>query len=264
LTWKGENHEAKICCNHPYRSSERFSAFLVGYPQNIGRQIGSDKPYLQWPDRLFGASPYEKMMQHKGTVVILYRIPPDDEAPYINLFLPRTIAWVERNGWIMGDTGTGAYVAVYPIGRYNWTEIREAGSVRFMATNPNQIDGWLLRISDINGGLVLEASEADCHESFDTFCSKRAILQPDLDGWPKRDKVEVVTLDGDHLEIFYDGPHRVNGQEIDYDSYPLYEAPGVHAPKGTGRMTFRRGPDEVHLDFGVDATKPLLPIRVIG
>ena len=264
LTWKGENHEAKICCNHPYRSSERFSAFLVGYPQNIGRQIGTDKPYLQWPDRLFGASPHEKMMQHKGTVVILYRIPPDDEAPYINLFLPRTIAWVERNGWIMGDTGTGAYVAVYPIGRYNWTEIREAGSVRFMATNPNQIDGWLLRISDINGGLVLEASEADCHESFDTFCSKRATLQPDLDGWPKRDKVEVVTLDGDHLEIFYDGPHRVNGQEIDYDSYPLYEAPGVHAPKGTGRMTFRRGPDEVHLDFGVDATKPLLPIRVIG
>ena len=264
LTWRGENQQAKICCNHPYRSPERFSAFLVGYPQQIRRQIGSDKPYLQWPDRLFGASPYERMMQHEGTVIVLYKIPPDDEAPFINMFLPRTTAWVERDGWIMGDTGNGAYVAVYPVGPYEWTEIREEGAMRNLAANPDQIDGWLLRIPDVHGGLILEAREANDEESFEAFCARRAASQPDLSGWPGSDRVAVETLSGNMLEMYYEGQHRVDGTAIDYDAYPLYEAPGVDAPMGTGKMTFRRGDQEVRLDFGVDPAKPLLPIRVIG
>lgn len=264
LTWRGENQQAKVCCNHPYRSPERFSAFLVGYPQQIRRQIGSDKPYLQWPDRLFGASPFERMMQHEGTAMVLYKIPPDDEAPFINMFLPRTIAWVERDGWIMGDTGNGAHVAAYPIGPYEWTEIREEGSMRHLAANPDQIDGWLLRIPDLHGGLILEAREASDEVSFEAFCARRTALPPDLSGWPGNDRVAVETLDGNRLEMYYDGQHRVDGAAIDYDAYPLYEAPGVDAPAGTGKMTFRRGDQEVRLDFGVDASKPLLPIRVIG
>ena len=264
LTWRGENQQAKICCNHPYRSPERFSAFLVGYPQQIRRQIGSDKPYLQWPDRLFGASPYERMMQHEGTVIVLYKIPTDDEAPFINLFLPRTIAWVERDGWIMGDTGTGAYVALYPVGPHEWTEIREEGSMRHLAANPDQIDGWLLRIPDVHGGLILEAREAGDEDSFEAFCTRRADSRPDLSGWPGSDRVAVETMAGNQLEMFYDGVHRVDGTAIDYDAYPLYEAPGVDAPMGTGRMTFSRGDQEVRLDFGVDDSKPLIPIRVIG
>ena len=264
LTWRGENQQAKICCNHPYRSPERFSAFLVGYPQQIRRQIGSDKPYLQWPDRLFGASPYERMMQHEGTVIVLYKIPTDDETPFINLFLPRTIAWVEREGWIMGDTGNGAYVALYPIGPYEWTEIREEGSMRHLAANPDQIDGWLLRIPDVHGGLILEAREAGDEDSFEAFCTRRAALQPDLSGWPGSDRVAVETMAGNQLEMYYDGVHRVDGTAIDYDAYPLYEAPGVDAPMGTGRMSFSHGDLEVRLDFGVDASKPLIPIRVIG
>lgn len=264
LTWRGENQQATICCNHPYRSPERFSAFLVGYPQQIRRQIGSDKPYLQWPDRLFGASPYERMMQHEGTVVVLYKIPPDDEAPFINMFLPRTIAWLERDGWIIGDTGNGAYVAVYPVGPYEWMEIREEGAMRHLAANPDQIDGWLLRIPDVHGGLILEAREADEEDSFEAFCARRAGSRPDLSGWPGSDRVAVETLNGNRMEMYYDGQHRVDGTAIDYDAYPLYEAPGVDAPMGTGKMTFRRGDQEVRLDFGVDPAKPLLPIRVIG
>lgn len=264
LTWKGENQQAKICCNHPYRSPERFSAFLVGYPQQIGRQIGSDKPYLQWPDRLFGASPYERMMQHEGAVIVLYKIPPDDETPFLNLFLPRSMAWVERDGWIMADTGAGAYVALYPIGPYEWTEIREEGSMRHLAANPDQIDGWLLRIPDVHGGLVLEAREAGDEDSFEAFCARRAALQPDLSGWPGSDRVAVETVKGNLMEMYFEGPHLVNGVAIDYDAYPLYEAPGVDAPAGTGKMVFRKGDQEVRLDFGVDAESPLMPIRVIG
>ena len=204
------------------------------------------------------------MMQHEGAVIVLYKIPPDDEAPFINMFLPRTIAWVERDGWIMGDTGNGAYVALYPIGPYGWSEIREEGSMRHLAANPDQIDGWLLRIPDVHGGLILEAREADEEDSFEAFCARRAASQPDLSGWPGSDRVAVETLSGNKLEMYYEGQHRVDGTAIDYDAYPLYEAPGVDAPMGTGKMTFSHGDQEVRLDFGVDPAKPLLPIRVIG
>ncbi len=61
-----------------------------------------------------------------------------------------------------------------------------------------------------------------------------------------------------------DGPHRVDGQEIDYEAWPLYEAPGVEGAVGTGRVVFRRDEEELELDFGVDPQGPMLPMRVIG
>ena len=73
-------------------------------------------------------------------------------------------------------------------------------------------------------------------------------LPPDLSGWPGSDRVAVETLDGNQMEMYFDGQHgqhRVDGEAIDYDAYPLYEAPGVDAPAGTGRMTFRKGDQEV-------------------
>ncbi len=263
LTWDAPTHECKITCNHPYRSPDRFSAFLAGLPQQIRRSIGSDKPYLQWEDRLFGASPYEQMMQHEGTVAILYRIPPDDEAPFANLFLPKSISWVERNGWIMGDAGK-FYVALRPIGDYDWQEIREAGTVRFQAWSAHQVMGWLLRLQDLDTGLILEAAEADEAGPFQAFCDRRTSAHLDLSGWPDSGTVSVDTVAGHRLDITYNGAHCIDGEAVDYDAYPFYDAPGVDAPMGTGKMVFEHGELETQLDFGVDAKSTLIPMRVIG
>ena len=251
LTWDGPDHQAKIVCNHPYRSPGRFSAFLSELPQVIGRNVPTDKPYLQFFDRLFGASPYEQLMQHEGTLIALYRIPKEDETPYVNLYLPKGIAWEEREGWILGDAGE-FYTALSPIGRYSWTSIREE----------NLIDGWLVRIEERQAGLVLEAAEAKDAGGFDAFCKTRTNQPVDLNGWPER--VAVQATGGQRLEMIYDGVHRVDGKAIDYDAYPLYGAPGVEAESGSGKMAFRRGADEVQLDFKVEPGKALLPMRVIG
>ena len=263
LTWDAPSQECKITANHPYRSPARFSAFLAGLPQQIARSIGSDKPYLQWEDRLFGASPYEQMMQHEGTAVILYRIPEDDDSPYANLFLPNSIHWVERDRWIMGDAGS-FYIALRPIGNYDWTEIREAGTVRFQSWGAHQVTGWLLKLTDLDTGLILEAAEADETGPFDAFCDRRTAAHLDLSGWPQSGKVSVDTLVGDRLDMVYDGNHSKDGEATNYDAYPLYDAPGVEAPLGTGKMVFRHGDMETRLDFGVNAESELIPMRVIG
>jgi hypothetical protein len=262
LTWEGPNHQATIVCNHPYNSPDRFSAFLHGFPQHIGRAISTDKPYLQWPDRLFGASPYERMLQHEGAVVVLYDIPPTDAHPFVNLFLPNSLNWHEKDGWIFADLGD-FYVGLAPIGPYEWATIREANNANILVREGDLIDGWLLRLNSLNAGLVLEAIEADEVDSFASFCTERAALSPDLSQWPSKKRVAVQTTKGRALDITFDGAHLVDGEPISYD-YPLYAAPGVEAPLGTGKVSFTRGTDTVDVDFNIDPDKELLPMRVIG
>jgi len=263
LTWHGAKHQAKIGCNHPYVHPGRFSAFLGPLPQAARRAIGDGKPYLQRLDRLFGASPYERMMQHEGTVVILYRIPPDDDAPFVNLYLPRSVDWVARAGWLLGDLGE-FHVAVRPIGPYSWERIREATRDGIMVSAGDLIDAWLLRLEDPCAGLVLEAVEADEVESFGEYCARRAGSDVDLSGWPRDQRVRVDTLSGTCLDMVYDGPHMVDGQAIDYDAWPLYGSPGAQAEVNTGHMVFRHDDSELTLDFGVNPDAAMVPMRVIG
>ncbi|MBT3605758.1 MAG: hypothetical protein HN521_22060, partial [Candidatus Latescibacteria bacterium] len=253
LTWCAPKHEGIVTCNHPYLSPKRFSAFLSEAPQSVGRSVAAPKPALQNPDRLSGASPFEQMMQCENAMIILYRIPEDDTAPYVNLYLPQSVRWVEKNGWIVGDMND-FYLGLRPIGAYRWESIKE----------DNHVDGWLLRIEDVNAGLVVEAVEANSVASFDAFCE--AITQCDLDlhDWQDQGVVRYDAWNGRRLEMAYDGDHLVDGEGIDYDAWPLYGGPGIEAPLGKGVVRFEQGDDTVVLDFEVDENKEMIPMRVIG
>ena len=263
LTWHGPKHQAKIGSNHPYLHPGRFSAFLNPLPAEARRAIGTGKPYLQRPDRLFGASPYERMMQHEGTAIVLYRIPDDDEAPFVNLYLPMSVSWVAQGGWLFADL-EGFSVGVRPIGRTAWEHLRESSNDSTMVSEGGLIDTWLVRILDANAGVVLEAVEASDTGSFTTYCDRRASLDVDLSRWPGQSHVGVKTLAGRQLDMTYDGPHLVDGVAIDYDAWPLYDAPGAHGLVDTGITVFRHDEHELTVDFELDTTKPMMPMRVIG
>ena len=263
LTWEGPDQQAKIGCNHPYASPGRFSAFLSPLPRAARRAIGDDKPYLQRADRLFGASPYERMVQHEGTIAVTYRIPPHDERPFVNLFLPHSVTWVSRQGWLFGDLGD-FHVAVRPVGAYTWERIRESRNDGTMVHQGDLIDGWLLRLHECRAAVVLEAVEADEVEGFDAYCEARAASDVDQSAWPEEGRLCVRAHGGVQLEMCHEGPHRLDGEVVDYDSWPLYEAPGARAELNTGRIRYRHGEAELELDFGLDAEAPLPPMRVIG
>lgn len=263
LTWHGDKHEAKIGCNHPYVDGGRFSAFLNPLPQDARRSVGGGKPYLQRPDRLFGASPFEQMMQHEGTAIVLYQIPEDDENPFVNVYLPKLVNWVSQGAWILGDLGD-FYVALRPIGNYAWEHIRESANDSIMVSEGGLIDNWLLQIHNVNAGLVLEAIEASDAGDFDTFCNRRVENDVDVSGWPVNNRVRVETTLGAKLEMVYNGAHTVNGEAMDYSAWPLYDAPTAHGELNTGNVVFRYGGDEVNVDFGIDPEKPMIPMRVIG
>ncbi len=263
LTWHAPVHQGKISANHPYLHPGRFSAFLSPLPPAARRAIGDDKPYLQRPDRLFGASPFEQLMQHCGLVAALYRLPDDDESPFVNLFLPRSLPWVHRTQWLLADAGA-FFVAVRPLGRYTWERIRESSNDSIMVTGGDQIEGWLLRLMDRRTGVLLEAVEADEVGDFGSYVEQRTARDVDLSHWSEAQQLTIASFQGVTLGMGYDGDHTVDGVPVDYDAWPLYEAPGAAAACGTGRIAFRHGNDALELDFGVDATHPTVPMRVIG
>jgi hypothetical protein len=96
-------------------------------------------------------------------------------------------------------------------------------------------------------GLDLEASEAS-RSDFAAFCDAR--VQASLAGWPDDNRVVVNTTTGDSLQMEYGhgpdrqpGAHLVNHQQVDYEAYPLYDAPGVVAdltPVGCASRMVRR------------------------
>ncbi|NKB71698.1 MAG: hypothetical protein GKR89_31880 [Candidatus Latescibacteria bacterium] len=248
LTWEGPKHEAKIVSCHPYTDPGRFSAFLSELPQRIGVSVPAAKPYLQFADRLFGASPYEQMMQHENAAILLYRIPPEDDHPYVNLYLPCTTAWRRDGQLLWGDTGQ-FYVFIRLLGACKWEYVKDA----------DYIDGWVLRLCGALTGLVLEACEMDSYSDFDAFVSAAPAAADNLS-----DPVSHTTQTGAHLEMTYDGAHRVNGEAIDYSTWKLYEAPEAQAELDSGRVHFEHEGQSLRLDFGIDPTQPLIPMRVIG
>ncbi len=263
LTWHGDKHQAKIGCNHPYVDGGRFSGFLNPLPQEARRSVGGGKPYLQRPDRLFGASPFEQIMQHETTAIVVYQIPEDDDNPFVNVYLPKSIDWVAQDGWLFGNLNT-FYVALRPIGEYFWEQIVESANDSIMVSEGGLIDNWLLRILDVNAGLVLEAVEALDAGDFESFCDRRAERDVDLSGWPANKQVRVETFSGAQMDMVYDGSHKVNGEAIDYAAWPLFGAPGAQGDVNTGKVVFRYGEEEVRVDFEIDPTKPMIPMRVIG
>ena len=111
---------------------------------------------------------------------------------------------------------------------------------------------------------MVETIEADEAGSFSDFCD--AIVQPriDLSGWSEAGEVLFNTVSGHSLKVVYDGEHSVDGIVTDYDSWDWYEGPGITAPLGKGKFTIERADERVDLDFNVDESEPMLPMRVIG
>lgn len=269
LSWDGPKHDATIVSNHPYRDPGRFSAFLSVLPHAAERDIATGKPYLQWPDRLFGASPFERVFQHQGTAIVLYRIPAADRDPYVNLYLPKGLTWVEQGGWLcaevtnhLRDGAAGFYLAVHIIGAYRWHEIREARSSSIMVQEGDLIDGWLLRIDDRNSGLILEAVERGDAGSFDEFVAGRVAAGVDTGRWVTHGIVRYVDAAGTQLEMHYDGPHLVAGEAVDYDAWPLYEAPWVEGRYGSGKIILKKDGERISVDL--DVSSPLIPMRSVG
>ena len=61
--------------------------------------------------------------------------------------------------------------------------------------------------------------------------------------------MRFTSLRGAQLEFSYGETPRVNGAAIDYENWPLFEGPFMHAEKGSRRLELRFGKQLRVLDF---------------
>jgi len=187
------------------------------------------------PDKWTGASPYEQVVQHGDAVVALYAIAPGTTFPHVSGYFSRTLRDLSEgdSGWIVVRGGE-AWIGYYPLAPYEWRD--EPGGDR------------RLHSPHLNNGAVVQVAPASDFESVAAFRAAVEALPLETATEPVP-SVRFTTLAGDTLAVTYGETPEIDGAPVDYDGWPLFDGPFLHAEPGSGTLEMRYGPMRRHLDF---------------
>jgi len=117
---------------HPYSSLRELETYFTFPPDTGIAGVVSSKKSYDSPDKLVGGSPYEKIMQDRDSIIVLYDIPPDTRFPHINGFFSKDLAELREDpsGWIFARGGE-ALIACRPLQPYGWKPIEGGGKRLF-------------------------------------------------------------------------------------------------------------------------------------
>ena len=210
---------------------------------NITELIVRSKQEYDRPDKLSGGSPYEQVFQHEDALVALYDIPEGTRFPHVNAFFPKDLTDVEEDpsGWIFARGGD-AYIAYRPLAPYEWRAL-EGDARRPLAEGDRR-----LYSPHRKNGAVVQLAPAGAYPSFDAFTEAVRNLPLEVETAPVP-RVRFTTLGGDVLEAAYGETPTVNGTPVDYDAWPLFDGPFLHADVGSRKLEMRHGKQRRLLDF---------------
>ena len=222
--------------NHPYSSVRELQTYFVFNPDAGTEGVVKSKKTFDSPDKLLGGSPYEKLFQDEDTVIALYNIPSETRFPHVNGFFSKDLSDVveDPSGWIFMRGGSSAYLACRPLQPYSWKPIVGGGRRLF---SPH-----------LKNGFVVQVAAMSEYSDFATF--KRAIIALPLDF--RLDPVPTVhfkSLRGKQLDFVYGGAPKVNGQTLNYASWPLFGGPFMEAAVDSEQLILKYEGMRRVLDF---------------
>ncbi len=233
-----------------------------------------------------GASEYEHLVQHEGTIIASYCIPDDDPYPLIHGHLPwHADEWSPDPDkfvaesppqWLCFRTG-GAYVALHPCSPFRIAPGRYEGGM-FVDTD---FEGEPFRefvSPHARNAVVLHVSRGADWPSFDAFVAAIRKTHPEFDAagvgvWyrtvggaelsltnpgPDPDAESYTDPDGtisteySHLHYRAQRPRAtfsVNGSDPDHRDWPSLESPFARSDAGSGLWRVERDGHGVELDF---------------
>ena len=222
--------------NHPYSSVRELQTYFVFNPDAGTEGVVKSKKTFDSPDKLLGGSPYEKLFQDEDTVIALYNIPSETRFPHVNGFFSKDLSDVveDPSGWIFMRGGSSAYLACRPLQPYSWKPIVGGGRRLF---SPH-----------LKNGFVVQVAAMSEYSDFAAF--KRAIIALPLDF--RLDPVPTVhfkSLRGKQLDFDYGGAPKVNGQTLNYASWPLFGGPFMEAAVDSEQLILKYEGMRRVLDF---------------
>ena len=220
---------------HPYSSSHELAMYFPEEPELLTEAVMRSKTTYDNPDKWTSGSPYEEVFQHEDAVVVLYNIPEGTRFPHVSGFFSRELERRDEHesGWIFARGGD-ALIAYYPLAAYEWQQ-EEGGDWRLFSTH-------------LQNGAVVQVAPASEYATFEAF--RDAVLALDLETATEPvPSVQFTTLDGADLSVTYGETPTVDGQAVDYDAWPLFDGPFMHAEAGSRRLELRYGAMRRLLDF---------------
>lgn len=223
---------------HPYWSGEELAMF---FPEEKKMQIADvalSKGTYNNENKWTSSSPYERVFQHRNTLIALYDIPPGTTSGHIDGFFPKNLD--ERitgpSGWIMcraGDT----YIGWYPLAPYKWLQLKE------------DENNWRLRSYSPKNGYVVEVRSRKEAGSFEAFRTKLEANIPVLNQADGRLALQYRTLDGDLMKAAFGAPDELNGAVVSHENDKLFDSPFTYAEPGSQKLTLKYKGKQRLLDF---------------
>ncbi len=205
---------------HPYFSEIELGMF---FPEEIKTMLGplvlASKPTYSSPDKWTSTSPYERIFQMYGTLIVLYGFDGMREFErfrHINIFIPRCLDdfEIDTSGWMIGRMGRGYFGMIVVGGRLDMRV--DSVSYRF-------------RVYGDRVGLIVEAGGESEFGGYDRFKERLrgSRFRFDYDSF----SITYIGVRGFEMYFSYDGLRRINGVDYKLD-WGLYD--GVYLRSEVG------------------------------
>jgi hypothetical protein len=233
LTWASKRDGATCFFLNPFFSKTHLLSYFADDPDKIEANILKQRPYADSAEKWVEGSPYEELLQHENTLIALYAIPPEARHGHVNGFFPKILDAREQDssGWIFARADRVVF-AVRPFTPGRWTE---------------QPDHFRLTLDSRRTGLIFEAASARDYASFAEFQERirKNQLEVDLENL----RVRYTTSRGVRLEFSYPARRLIDGESVDFSSWPLYSGPFINAGPGTRVFVLTQDAEKLVLDF---------------
>jgi hypothetical protein len=220
---------------HPYASGRELAMFFPEEQGFLTNDVDRYHKVYTSPDKWNSSSPYEQTFQYRGTLLVLYSIPPGTRHTQMDGFFPANLdeRIVDASGWIFCRKGP-VYVGVFPLAEYSWQKEDAA---------------WRLRSSGQHNGVIVDVSSESEAGSFAAFGEELRRRRRDVSTFAATRTVTFTTRDGKAMRFTFDGDRLLDGAPVVLETDLLYDGPWMQSTAGTGVIRMTDGVQTRILDF---------------
>lgn len=235
LNFISANKQTVIFGLHPYWSEIELGMFFPDELKTMIATVVASKGSYNNLNKWTGSSPFERTMQYRNTLLVLYDIPPGTTTEHIDGYFPKSLdtCFIDNTGWIISEAGE-TYIGWYPLQPYEWID---------------EGDHFRMRSRELRNGYVIEVRSQYEIGSFENFRRLLATHTPVANLTAHEVSVNYTTVNGDRLRFVYDAFREVNGKKIDLKGYKLFEGPFLNAEVGSKKLVITYRNKKRVLDF---------------
>ncbi len=246
----------------PYSSPFEGTMYFGENWDTVTDLISRSKVDYDSEDKLEGGSPYEQIFQHKAALIALYDIPEGTRFPLIHTFFSRDLKNREENasGWIFAQGGP-AYIAYRPLapGEWkpvDWTGLLKSGAGNYFSATLSPTSGFEPLAGgsesyvsyELQNGYIVQIASVKDYDSYEDF--KNAVVALPLEfSLTPTPSVTFTDLEGTELSAQYGKAPSINGKEVDYSTWKLFDGPFAQAEKESESLEMIYGQERYFLDF---------------